>query len=169
MTQTDASLERRLSHLLAMSRLLQKTQEEKRRVTHPNMPPQPLGHMLPQEPSLAWLWVSDAMNTDDLIDKSQWPLILSETWYQLETRPKDLGAQESHTDSNPTGFCSSFITSPAFPTVFAQKERDHILRYKEQPWLILSGLSLQQLEEGLWFLARDWGQVSAVRALNPNH
>lgn len=55
------------------------------------------------------------------------------------------------------------------PTVFAQKERDHILRYKEQPWLIWSGLSLQQLEAGLWFLARDWGQVSAVRAPNPNH
>lgn len=55
------------------------------------------------------------------------------------------------------------------PTVFAQKERGHVLIYKEPPWLILSGPSLQQLEAGLWFPARDWGMVSAVRAPNPNH
>ena len=53
--KTDASLERRLSHLLALSRLLQKTQEKRSRVTHPNMLPQPPGHVLPQELSLARL------------------------------------------------------------------------------------------------------------------
>lgn len=31
------------------------------------------------------------------------------------------------------------------------------------------GLGLQQLEAGFQFLARDWSQAMAVRALNPNH
>ena len=35
--------------------------------------------------------------------------------------------------------------------------------------LILGGFDLQQLEMGLWFPDRDWGQVVVVRAPNPSH
>ena len=36
--------------------------------------------------------------------------------------------------------------------------------------LVSGGLSLQQLEAGFWFLARDWGLwAKAMRALNLNH
>ena len=35
--------------------------------------------------------------------------------------------------------------------------------------VISDGPSLQWLEAGFWFLARDWGGVAAVRELNPSH
>ena len=35
--------------------------------------------------------------------------------------------------------------------------------------LFLSDSGLQQLKVGFWYPARDWGRVTAARALNPNH
>ena len=35
--------------------------------------------------------------------------------------------------------------------------------------MISAGYSLQHLEAGLQFLARDGGRVMVLRALNPNH